>query len=141
MQIDYEIDPKQARRFKSLAELAAATGQEVHGLEVDYDIFETLRPPTRPDSSRPGTAVSRWRFELPAVKPDSKAVDAGGAAAECQRRVRRRGARSRRVLSGSAAARLRAAVAEGTGVLPVAAFLVRFVRAFARVAPDKSYAS
>ena len=36
---------EQAQRFKTLAELAAATGQETHGIEVDYDIFESLRPP------------------------------------------------------------------------------------------------
>jgi hypothetical protein len=29
----------------TLAELAAATGQEMHGIEVDYDIFEDLRAP------------------------------------------------------------------------------------------------
>ena len=37
----------QPQRFKTLAELAAATGQETHGIEIDYDIFESLRPPIR----------------------------------------------------------------------------------------------
>ena len=31
------------RASATLAELAAATGQETHGIEVDYDIFEDLR--------------------------------------------------------------------------------------------------
>jgi hypothetical protein len=76
VRVDYEIAPNQARRFKTLAELAAATGQETHGIEVDYDIFEDLRAPIPPDSSKPGTPyyAADLNFRL---KPGSRAVDAG----------------------------------------------------------------
>ena len=40
-------EPKEAdrRSFATLAEFREATGQEAHGLEIDYDIFENLSPP------------------------------------------------------------------------------------------------
>jgi hypothetical protein len=73
--IDYA--QAQPQRFRTLAELAAATGQETHGIELDYDIFESLRPPSPPpDSSQPGRPyeAANVNFKL---KPGSKAVDAG----------------------------------------------------------------
>ena len=42
--------PRERNGFGSLAELRAATGQEAHGIEVDYDIFENLRAP---DADKP----------------------------------------------------------------------------------------
>ena len=74
--MDYDIEPKQAPRFKAVADLAAATGQETHGIEVDYDIFESLRPPSPPDSSKPGKPYDAvdLNFQL---KAGGKAVDAG----------------------------------------------------------------
>ena len=67
----------QAQRFKTLAELAAATGQETHGVELDYDIFENLHAADRrPNSSQPGKPyeAADLNFKL---KAGSKAVDAG----------------------------------------------------------------
>ncbi len=75
VRVDYE-SPNQAQRFKTLAELAAATGQETHGIEVDYDIFESLRPPAPPDSSKPGTPYHAADLDF-RLKPGGKAVDAG----------------------------------------------------------------
>jgi hypothetical protein len=76
MLVDYDRPQNQTQRFKTLAELAAATGQESHGIEVDYDIFESLRPPTPPDSSKPGTPYEAVDLNF-RLKPGSKAVDAG----------------------------------------------------------------
>ena len=53
--------------------IRAATGQETHGIEVDYDIFENLRPP---DPAKPH-AVYHARDLNFRLKPGSKAVDAG----------------------------------------------------------------
>jgi hypothetical protein len=74
--VDYEMPPEAAQAFSTRAELAAATGQETHGIDVDYDIFEDLRPPPPPDSSKPGTPfhAADLNFRL---KPASAAVDAG----------------------------------------------------------------
>jgi hypothetical protein len=76
MQVDYDRPANQAQRFKTLAELSAATGQETHGIEVDYDIFESLRPPAPPDSSKPGMPYEavNLNFRLTA---GGQAVDAG----------------------------------------------------------------
>ena len=59
--------------FGSLAELRAATGQEIHGVEVDYDVFEELRAP---DAGKPH-AVYHARDLNFRLKPGGKAVDAG----------------------------------------------------------------
>jgi hypothetical protein len=59
--------------FRSLAELAAATGQEKHGVEVDFDIFENLRAP---DPARPHAVYDARKLNF-ALKPGAKAVDAG----------------------------------------------------------------
>jgi len=76
MTVDYEHPQNATQRFKMLADLAAATGQETHGIEVDYDIFESLRPPIPPDSSKPGTPYEAMNLNF-RLKPGSKAVDAG----------------------------------------------------------------
>ena len=65
------------RSFATFAEFQKATGQEAHGVEVDYDIFESLAPP---DPAR------RYRVYHSAdlnfrLKAGSKAVDAGVALA------------------------------------------------------------
>src|SRR5262249_48343465 len=43
--LDYEIDRSRAQKFASLEDLRKATGQEMHGIQVDYDIFENLKAP------------------------------------------------------------------------------------------------
>jgi hypothetical protein len=70
---DYEIGVKSAQRFKTLAELAAATGQETHGVELDYDIFEKVRPP---DPAKPHAVYDAADFDF-RLKAGSKALDKG----------------------------------------------------------------
>ncbi|HZO52684.1 MAG TPA: hypothetical protein VFB63_08205, partial [Bryobacteraceae bacterium] len=41
----YEPKDSDWRSFATLAEFQKGTGQEAHGIEVDYDIFENLAPP------------------------------------------------------------------------------------------------
>lgn len=72
-QTTYEPKEEDWRRFGTLAEFRAATGQEAHGLEVDYDIFEKLAPPDVTRRHHVYHAVD-LNFRL---KPGSKAVDAG----------------------------------------------------------------
>jgi hypothetical protein len=74
--VDYDRPQNQAQRFKTLAELTAATSVEAHGIELDYDIFESLRPPTPPDSSKPGTPYEAVDLDF-RLKPGARAVDAG----------------------------------------------------------------
>ena len=67
----------QNQSFRTLAELAAATGQETHGIEVDYDIFESLKPPSPPPNSGTyGTPYEAADLNF-ALKAGGKAVDAG----------------------------------------------------------------
>jgi hypothetical protein len=70
---DYEVGLNDAQRFKTLAEMAAATGQETHGVEVDYDIFENVRPP---DPKTPHAVYYAANFDF-RLKPGGKAIDAG----------------------------------------------------------------
>ena len=76
VRVDYDLEPKSAPRFSTLAELSAATGQETHGQEIDYDIFENLHPPVAPDSSKPGKPYDAVDLDF-RLKPNGKAVDAG----------------------------------------------------------------
>lgn len=71
--IIYEAKPEDWKSFGNLADLRAATGQEAHGTEVDFDIFENMRPP---DATKRHAVyhVMDLNFKL---KPGSKAVDAG----------------------------------------------------------------
>ncbi len=69
----YEDAAAQMKSFATLKELTAATGQEQHGIEVDYDIFENLAPPTATDRHKVYHSMD-LNFKL---KPNSKAVDAG----------------------------------------------------------------
>jgi hypothetical protein len=74
--VDYDSASEQSMSFNTLGELAAATGQETHGIEVDFDIFESLRPPSPPDSSKPGIPYDGVDLNF-RLRPDAKAVDAG----------------------------------------------------------------
>ncbi len=69
----YEAERSDRRSFATLAEFQKATGQEAHGIEVDYDVFEDLTPP---DPARRYDVYHSMdlNFQLAA---GSKAVDAG----------------------------------------------------------------
>ena len=69
----YEPRPEDWRTFATLDELRAATGQEVHGVEVDFDIFEEMMPPD-PSKRHAVYHAKDLNFQL---RPDAKAVDAG----------------------------------------------------------------
>jgi hypothetical protein len=69
----YEPQRSDWRTFATLADLRAATGQETHGVEVDYGIFENLRGPDHSKRHEPYHAVD-LNFQLRAA---SKAIDAG----------------------------------------------------------------
>ncbi|MDP2982529.1 MAG: hypothetical protein Q8O92_04275 [Candidatus Latescibacter sp.] len=59
--------------YKTLEEFTKATGQEQHGITVDYDIFRKV-PKADPDN--PGQVFFAKDFDF-SLKPDAKAVDAG----------------------------------------------------------------
>ena len=69
----YEPKPADWKMYSSLSEFRAATGQEAHGIEVDFDIFENLGPPD-PSKRHAVYHAMDLNFRL---KPGSKAVDAG----------------------------------------------------------------
>jgi len=68
-------DPTDADRkhFATLSAFQSATGQETHGLELDYDVFEDLAPP---DLSRRHHVYHAMDLNF-SLKAGSKAVDAG----------------------------------------------------------------
>jgi hypothetical protein len=69
----YEPKEGEWRSFNSLADVQKATGQEAHGIELDYDIFEKLTPPN-PARRYDVYHAMDLNFRL---KPNSKAIDAG----------------------------------------------------------------
>ena len=69
----YEPNNSDRKGFATLAELRKATGQEAHGIEVDYDIFESLAPP---DMKRRHHVYHSMDLSF-RLRPGSKAVDAG----------------------------------------------------------------
>jgi hypothetical protein len=71
----YYNKPEDWKRFQTLAELQAATGQEKHGIEVDFDIFEKMTPPDPAPTKRHAVYHAMdLNFRL---KAGSKPVDAG----------------------------------------------------------------
>ena len=58
---------------KKLADFQKAIGQEAHGIEVDYDIFENLAPPDPAQRYRVYHAMD-LNFRL---RANGKAIDAG----------------------------------------------------------------
>jgi hypothetical protein len=70
---EYAPTPADWRIFGTLAELRSATGQETHGMEVDYDIFEHLQGPAAGQRYAVYHAVD-LDFRL---KAGAKVVDAG----------------------------------------------------------------
>ncbi len=69
----YQAQKGDWKTFASLADLRAATGQEQHGVEVDFDIFESLRPP---DPAKRHAVYHAMDLDF-RLKPGGKAVDAG----------------------------------------------------------------
>lgn len=69
----YEPKPEDWRTFPTLADFRAATKQEMHGIEVDFDDFVDLAPPDPARRHAVYHAVD-LNFRL---RPTSKAVDAG----------------------------------------------------------------
>ncbi len=69
----YEPTPEDWKTFSTLKEFQAASGQEQHGLEVDFDIFEEMTPP---DPSKRHAVYHAMDLSF-RLKPNSKAVDAG----------------------------------------------------------------
>ena len=61
------------KSFSTLADFRAATGQEQHGVEIDFDIFERMTP-SDPSTRHAVYHANELNFRL---KPNSKAVDAG----------------------------------------------------------------
>ena len=70
---DYSLTAKDAKGFTSLKSFSDASGQEKHGIEVDYDIFSNMHAP---DSSKPDGVyhAADINFQLNAK---GKAVDKG----------------------------------------------------------------
>ncbi len=69
----YEPRPEDWRTFSTLDEFRAATGQEQHGLELDFDVFEQMIPPD-PTKRHAVYHAKNLNFRL---KAGGKAVDAG----------------------------------------------------------------
>ena len=69
----YEPERSDWKEFKTLADFQEATGQELHGVELDYDVFEKLAPP---DVNRRHDVFHAMDLSF-RLKAGSKAVDAG----------------------------------------------------------------
>ncbi len=70
---DYTLTNADAENFRTLADFSRATGQETHGLVVDYDIFKNVRPP---DPAQPHKVYEVGDMDF-GLRPESRAVDAG----------------------------------------------------------------
>jgi hypothetical protein len=71
-QVQLEAKSREVRRFKTLTEYSAATGQDTHSVLVDYDVFVKVTPPG-PD---PRTLYKPADFDFE-LRSGSAAVDAG----------------------------------------------------------------
>jgi hypothetical protein len=69
----YEPKREDWKSFATLAQFRAATAQEAHGIEVDFDIFERMVPP---DPSKRHAVYHAMDLDF-RLKPGGKAVDAG----------------------------------------------------------------
>jgi hypothetical protein len=72
-QTAYEPKREEWKSFATLAEFRAATGQEAHGIEVDYDVFENL---AAPEASKRHAVYHAMDLNF-RLKRGGKAVDAG----------------------------------------------------------------
>ncbi len=69
----YEPTPEDWKSFATLADFRAATKQEMHGIEVDFDVFDRLVPPDPSNRHAVDHAVD-LNFRL---RETGKAVDSG----------------------------------------------------------------
>lgn len=69
----YEPQEGDRTNYRTLEELRAATGQEMHGIEVDFNVFENLTPP---DPSKRHAVYHGMDLNF-RLNPNGKAVDAG----------------------------------------------------------------
>jgi hypothetical protein len=72
-QYNWRAPGAEMRTFATLGELKQATGQEAHGVELDYDIFENL---AMPDINRRHHVYHSMDLNF-RLKANSKAIDAG----------------------------------------------------------------
>jgi hypothetical protein len=72
---EYEPKPEDWKSFRTLAELRAATGQEAHSRELEFDVFEKLSPPN-PMTRHAVYHAMDLNFRL---KQGGAAIDAGVA--------------------------------------------------------------
>jgi hypothetical protein len=70
---DYSLQGTNYQTFRTLAEFQRATGQEAHGVLVDYDVFRNVRPP---DPSRPHAIYEIGDMDF-SLRTGSAAADAG----------------------------------------------------------------
>ena len=70
--VNYDLDQTDFEYFGTLSDLSRATGQEVHGIEVDYEVFESLKQPGR--DSRAVYYAEDLDFSL---RTGGRAVDRG----------------------------------------------------------------
>jgi hypothetical protein len=73
----YYNKPEEWKTFRTLGEFRNATGQEKHGIEVDFDIFaqSSLKPP---DASPQGRHRVYYAMDLAfGLRANAKAIDAG----------------------------------------------------------------
>jgi hypothetical protein len=70
---DYSLEGSGYQTFDRLADFQQATGQEAHGIVVDYDTFRSVRSP---DSSRPHAVYEMAGTDF-SLRQGGAAVDAG----------------------------------------------------------------
>jgi hypothetical protein len=71
----YEPPQGAWKSFATLAEMRSATGQEAHGIEIDYDIFQNMKPA---DAAKRHAVYHAVDLDF-RIKASSKTVDAGVA--------------------------------------------------------------
>jgi hypothetical protein len=70
---DYALSSEQRRSYATLEDFRRETGQERHGISIDYDVFRNVRPP---DPSRPHAVYPVGDMDF-SLREGSAAVDAG----------------------------------------------------------------
>ena len=111
----YEPAPDDWKNFRTLSELRAATGNEAHGVELDFDIFERMTPP---DPSKRHAVVPRDGSELRA-EAEQQSRGCRRDYPDGQRRVRGTRTRSRSDRIRQTRAQVRTALARLATVLPL----------------------